>query len=422
MSEISNVISLNVRGLRNGVKRRGLFHWLKKYHNADTAFIMLQETHSTVETENLWKQEYGSDIFFSHGTSSSGGTAILIPPKNNANVKSVESLKSGRCIAIEIEIENECEGNLALINVYAPTQDHRREQMSFINELGTLAEKFMNCTLILGGDLNICLDPVLDKYGTPDGHSEYRSAIKVLSDHLNIADIWRILNPDVRRYTWRQCNPLRQSRLDYMLTSVHLMYNIRNIEILPSFKSDHSLVKLHLHTSEKGSRGPGFWKFNNTLLRDIVYLEYINGWIEQYKEIYSETENKSTLWDVIKCEIRRATLAYSKTQARLKKQALTELTSEFCHLEARMCETPSDSIIEKYQVCRSKLEKLHAESAAGVQIRTRATEIEYGEKNSKYFSSLEKTKYKIKHITNLEVDGKEITEPKSILMEEKLFL
>ena len=47
-----NIVTLNVRGLNNRVKRRAIFRWVKNLR-ADIAFF--QETHSTREIENFWK-------------------------------------------------------------------------------------------------------------------------------------------------------------------------------------------------------------------------------------------------------------------------------------------------------------------------------------------------------------------------------
>ena len=67
--------SLNVRGLRNENKRRAMFNYLRrpKYD-----LICLQETHSNVGDEMLWKAEWGGQIIMSHGTQNSKGVAVLI--------------------------------------------------------------------------------------------------------------------------------------------------------------------------------------------------------------------------------------------------------------------------------------------------------------------------------------------------------
>ena len=52
-----DLITYNVRGLRDLKKRRKLFNYLKK-HSSKQGFIFLQETHSTKEVEKFWKAQW----------------------------------------------------------------------------------------------------------------------------------------------------------------------------------------------------------------------------------------------------------------------------------------------------------------------------------------------------------------------------
>ena len=63
--KLIKILSLNVRGLRNHVKRRALFLYLK---NQKADFYCLQETFSLEEDEVIWASEWGGKILFSHGT------------------------------------------------------------------------------------------------------------------------------------------------------------------------------------------------------------------------------------------------------------------------------------------------------------------------------------------------------------------
>ncbi|CAH3187433.1 unnamed protein product, partial [Porites lobata] len=62
------LVSLNVRGISNFTKRRTIYTWCRK-QKAD--FVFLQETHSKKETEVQWKNEWGGEILFSHGSPNS---------------------------------------------------------------------------------------------------------------------------------------------------------------------------------------------------------------------------------------------------------------------------------------------------------------------------------------------------------------
>ncbi len=67
-------ISINVRGLKNIVKRKAILLFCKEQK---ANIIFLQETHSGTTDEKLWKQQWGDEILFSHGTSHSAGVMIL---------------------------------------------------------------------------------------------------------------------------------------------------------------------------------------------------------------------------------------------------------------------------------------------------------------------------------------------------------
>ena len=90
-----------------------------------------------------------------------------------------------------------------------------------------------------------------------------------------MADFWRIINPEKRTYTWRQgtcASKLKQSRLDYWLISIHMMYEMDKVDIKPSIDSDHSIITLDFYKNETPERGPSFWHFNASLLKDTEYI------------------------------------------------------------------------------------------------------------------------------------------------------
>ena len=84
---------------------------------------------------------------------------------------------------------------------------------------------------------------------------------------MDLIDIWREMNPDKRRFSWRRCQPLQQSRIDYFLISKILVnsHRVQKAEIDPGVRSVHSAISLGVLVAG-GKRGPGLWRFNNTLL------------------------------------------------------------------------------------------------------------------------------------------------------------
>jgi len=71
------VFPLNVRGIRDQTKRRSISMFLK---DQNATIYFLQETYSEPSDENVWKKEWGGEVFFSHGTKNSWGVCILINP------------------------------------------------------------------------------------------------------------------------------------------------------------------------------------------------------------------------------------------------------------------------------------------------------------------------------------------------------
>ena len=68
-----NFLTNNVKGLQSTKKRLKLFNFLKNKINPKS-ILFLQETHSSVETEKKWIDDFKDKIYCSHGkTNSCGG-------------------------------------------------------------------------------------------------------------------------------------------------------------------------------------------------------------------------------------------------------------------------------------------------------------------------------------------------------------
>ena len=88
-------------------------------------------------------------------------------------------------------------------------------------------------------------------------------------------DIYRFIYPDSKRYTWRKKNPIKQARLDYFLISSSMTDAVNSVDIIPGYRSDHSILEMQLNI-DNFTRGCGIWKFNNSLLKNKDYLDMVN--------------------------------------------------------------------------------------------------------------------------------------------------
>jgi len=63
-------------------------------------------------------------------------------------------------------------------------------------------------------------------------------------------------------------------RLDYWLTSFHLFDNVKNVDIMPAIKTDHSAIIMELQSIDQQMKGPGSWKLN--VSRERIMLKKWN--------------------------------------------------------------------------------------------------------------------------------------------------
>ena len=288
--------SLNVRGLNQSRKRRQLFRWL---HNNKFDIVFLQETYSTKSIESLWKSEWGGKIYFSHGTSHSRGVMTLFNPKLAALVGNIETDKNGRYLILQATIGDTV---FQLCNIYSP--NNNSDQKVFFSSIRNILMKLSDNNVIIGGDFNCALTH-RDKLGgaAVERKNNVICEITQLCDLLKLQDVWRYQHPDQRQFTWRDKALKVQCRLDYWLVAKELSHIMLNTEIKQSSLSDHSAIILTLQSKDYERRGPGFWKFNNSLLEDSTFVEQLQCLIPEYKKKYSNLADKGLFWDMIKMEI-----------------------------------------------------------------------------------------------------------------------
>ena len=411
MTEIQ-ICSLNVRGLRLADKRRQIFYWLKKKaYN----IILLQETHSTQEVESGWENEWGHKILFSHGSSQSAGVAVLFKNDFTLTVNQIKANREGRYLFMDI-LANEY--RLTLANIYAPNED-RPEY--FTNIYSELQSYFSLDNLILGGDFNCLLDVSLDKSGGSKIHSHPNALLEIESimEDLDLVDIWRCKNPSKRTFTWHQRKPLVQCRLDYFLISYNIVSFVEEVNILPSIKTDHSLITLSLNPHDL-DKGRGYWKFNTSLLNDSLYVENVKTLIKETISIHKDNQemDEQFLWELIKMQIRGLTIQYASQKKRLADQEEKQLNEIILYLHDQYNQNPCEATLNALNENKAKLEKIIAHKAQGAYIRAKAQWYEFFEKNTKFFSNLEKRHHKIKTISKLKDKNGNILVQNNLILNE----
>ena len=96
-----------------------------------------------------------------------------------------------------------------------------------------------------------------------------------MEDH-SFLDIWRIRNPNTRKYTWvSNTTPPIYSRLDFFIIPDKLAQHVTECDIISGYASDHWCISLNIET-QTNKRGRGLWTFNKQLLSEDGFIDQLN--------------------------------------------------------------------------------------------------------------------------------------------------
>ena len=77
--------------------------------------------------------------------------------------------------------------------------------------------------------------------------------IEEIQSVFHLHDIWRVKNPNLKSFTWSKKSPFIFCKLDYWLISDALFDMVKDVDIVPSIKTDHSAISLHFKDLENVS-------------------------------------------------------------------------------------------------------------------------------------------------------------------------
>ena len=403
------MISLNVRGLGERVKRRAIFD----YYRQRADIICLLETHSTADDETRWKMEWSGRILFSHGESNSRGVCILFKKDLFINVENIKCDSQGRYIVCEINSDPENCSNITLCCVYAPNKNASR----YYTELRHCLTHYNEQKIIIG-DLNVVMNPELDRYNSTYNDQDALEIIEIISEEWNLTDVWRDRNPDTKLFSWRSKN--RASRIDNALVSHNLSKTIENVTYLQGIMTDHRAIYLSIQQSNN-KRGPGYWKLNNLLLTKEETLQQIKEAVkQQIQRVENSKLNDMEKWISFKIKIAEKIKGIARSNGSTTRLLIAELSEKVDEYEQSFPLTELD--MELYQKTKVDLDELCMERARGLIFRSKVRWYEGGEINSKYFYNLEKARSNSKSSNTLITDsGQHLTDNNDILAEEFKF-
>ncbi len=187
-----SVISLNTRGLRDNLKRKALFLFIKEQKSD---FCFLQESHSTINDIKFWKNQWGNDLWFSHETERSAGVTSL-KNKFEGTVLHSENDSNGRFLILIVKLDD----NIVLLaNIYG--YNTKTDNDFLFDTLGSrfLAwlSKYPNMQFVVGGDFNVTVDDSIDRW-PPKNSTNSLPNIVLFMQKFQLIDIWRRKNPNIK--------------------------------------------------------------------------------------------------------------------------------------------------------------------------------------------------------------------------------
>ena len=158
------------------------------------------------------------------------------------------------------------------------------------------------------------------------------------------------------------------------------------MEICHSFNSDHSPVKANL-VFDDSPRGPGLWKFNNSHLKDIEYINKVKQVIETTKQQYAAPVyilyqrddidnlelqlliNDNLFLDTLLLNI-RISYGYSYKKKQLKDRE-AKVSKSLETIKQNICE----HTLAEYQALKMELMEIRQRHLKGLLIRSRSQTI-----------------------------------------------
>ena len=339
--------------------------------------------------------------------------AVFVKKELYSLISNVYRDLEGRVIIFDI-IENDVKISIAVI--YAPNQDNPEFFRDIRDILKTRSEH-----KVIVGDFNLTLDVDLDRENTYCNNENARKSVEDMMEEFSLSDVWRIQHGDKREFSWRKkkSRPLKASRIDFSLVSAGIDQKVELTQYLTSVFTDHRAFYMCIIT-QPFERGTGYWKLNNTLLRNKEFIETINGEIARTL-LSTVLTPPIQRWEFLKERIRKSSIRFSRMQGSQDKLILSQLSEKVDDYESRMPLTEEDD--EILENTKAELEEKMLERIKGIMFRSKVKWYEEGERNSKYFFSLEKSRYNAKTCYKLiKDDGQEIIDPDMILEEQARFL
>lgn len=231
--------------MKDSVKRKGIFLFCK---SQKSNIFFLQETHSEASDVPFRRNQWGHDMFFSHGSNRSAGVAVCFQ-KCPGKIIFHKADDDGHWLAIVLSLEKIF---FILINVYGYNSRIQNKELLFVvtNIINDLKATYPTEFIQIGGDFNLTPDKWRDRHPSKYNAPQINEIIQNFCSSNQFSDIWRLQNPDTRQFSWIKPNANARSRIDYWLGTEAVSKYVCKCTISSAPLTDHCLIDLNLKPKE----------------------------------------------------------------------------------------------------------------------------------------------------------------------------
>uniref|UniRef100_A0A3Q1BIE9 exodeoxyribonuclease III n=1 Tax=Amphiprion ocellaris TaxID=80972 RepID=A0A3Q1BIE9_AMPOC len=314
-----NFISVNARGLNIPHKRTTVLEFLCR-ENVD--FAVIQESHLLRRDSGRLANKHYHPIASSSAATKSKGVMVLCKCKLKFDFIDSWVDDAGRIAIAKICMDGK---NIALISAYSPSTFHA----SFYELLTKTLLDLTGFYLVLGADFNAVWDSSMDRTGGSESRDQQLAseALRRWTSDTGMVDIWRMLNPSLKDFSFYSGRHKCFSRLDFIFASRDLFQNIQNAHYIPITWSDHKPIHCSVTIRPSLIKAPR-WRFNSSLLRDEKFIDQSN------TTLYTSTRNKE------------------------RKAKLEALESEYATLDAALQHSFNDNTAVQKELVKKEINSL----------------------------------------------------------------
>jgi hypothetical protein len=240
---------------------------------------------------------------------------------------------------------------------------------------------------------------------------QWNDAIKMLQ----VKDLFRVINPKVKSFTFKSSAHKMQTRIDRIYSSCDGVSFVNKCKHIPisSIVSDHiSGVEVLLRSTNNISRGPSFWKLNTSLMKRPGFFKIVQKLITEFQSSRDRYHDLCTWWKMLKLAIQLRLKEYSKQQSVRWKRTVLTMESELLQVNKKLASRPDDAVLLDRRI---RLDLILADYYEDIYEAVRVNSgLRYQverERPTKYFTALVKKRAEKSALTLLVVkrNGDEVT-------------